>query len=91
MKRLLLAFCLACMAFQGIQAQTTVKKVVLQGFWWDYYNNNYHERWANYLTELAPRLKEIGVDAIWIPPTVKNQSSGYVGYSPFDHYDLGDK
>ena len=50
--------------------------------------------WANYLTELAPRLKGMGVDAIWIPPTVKNQDFGGfkgVGYAPFDHYDLGDK
>ncbi|MFM7310555.1 MAG: alpha-amylase domain-containing protein, partial [Flavobacteriales bacterium] len=72
-------------------AQTTVKKVVLQAFWWDYYNANYPDRWANYLTELAPRLREMGVDAVWIPPSSKNQSPYYVGYAPFDHYDLGDK
>jgi alpha-amylase len=91
MKKLILVLFIAALAASASQAQTTVKKVVLQGFWWDYYNNNYHERWANYLTELAPRLKSMGIDAVWIPPTVKNQSSGYVGYSPFDHYDLGDK
>lgn len=91
MKKLILVLLIAVLSASAFQAQTTVKKVVLQGFWWDYYNNNYHERWANYLTELAPRLKSMGVDAVWIPPTVKNQSSGYVGYSPFDHYDLGDK
>jgi alpha-amylase len=33
----------------------------------------------------------MGIDAIWIPPSVKNESPYYVGYSPFDHYDLGDK
>ncbi len=91
MKKLILLLFIAVLSASAFQAQTTVKKVVLQGFWWDYYNNNYHERWANYLTELAPRLKSMGIDAVWIPPTVKNQSSGYVGYSPFDHYDLGDK
>ncbi len=68
-----------------------LKKVVLQAFWWDYYNANYHNNWSNYLTELAPRLKLMGVDAIWIPPISKNESPTYVGYSPFDHYDLGDK
>jgi alpha-amylase len=76
------------------QAQTThVKKVVFQSFWWDYKNDNFPNGWANYLTELAPRLKSMGVDAVWIPPTVKNQDSGTkgVGYAPFDHYDLGDK
>jgi len=74
------------------QAQTTVKKVVLQGFWWDYYNNNYPFKWADYLAELAPRLKTMGVDAVWIPPTPKNKNAtNDVGYSPFDQYDLGDK
>lgn len=72
-------------------AQTKVKKVVFQGFWWDYKNNNFSNRWSNYLTELAPRLKTIGIDAIWVPPSYKNGSPGSVGYSPFDQYDLGDK
>ena len=91
MKRIFLAFSFIMFLFPVLNAQVTVKKTVLQAFWWDYYNNNYHERWANYLTELAPRLKSMGIDAIWIPPSSKNQSSGYVGYAPFDHYDLGDK
>lgn len=74
------------------QAQTNVKRVVLQGFWWDYYNANYPFKWADYLAELAPRLKAMGVDAIWIPPTPKNKNAtNDVGYSPFDQYDLGDK
>src|SRR6185295_360470 len=79
---------LACSAF----AQTTkVKKVLLQGFWWDYWNSNFPNGWSNYLTELAPRLKAMGIDAIWIPPAYKNSSTGSVGYGPFDQYDLGDK
>lgn len=74
-----------------VQAQTShVKKVVVQGFWWDYWNTNYPDGWANYLTELAPRMKAMGVDAVWIPPSVKNNGK-VVGYAPFDHYDLGDK
>jgi alpha-amylase len=86
---ILLAFVL-CVSSQVV-SQTTVKKVVLQAFWWDYYNSNYTDQWANYLAELAPRLKSMGIDAIWIPPTPKNESPYYVGYAPFDHYDLGDK
>ena len=76
---------------KNIHAQTTVKKVVLQAFWWDYRNNNYPSGWANYLAELAPRLKQLGIDAVWIPPSSKNENVNYVGYSPFDQYDLGDK
>ena len=81
-----------CLLSPAVQAQTTVKRVVLQGFWWDYYNNNYVFKWADYLAELAPRLKAMGVDAVWIPPTPKNKNAtNDVGYSPFDQYDLGDK
>ena len=73
-------------------AQTTVKKVVLQGFWWDYTNGNFRNRWADYLVELTPRLKGLGIDAVWIPPAVKNDGgTNSVGYAPFDGYDLGDK
>jgi glycosidase len=91
MKRILYALVLSFMLVNSTWAQTTVKKVVLQGFWWDYRNDNYINRWANYITELAPRLKSMGIDAVWIPPSVKNENPNYVGYSPFDHYDLGDK
>jgi alpha-amylase len=73
------------------QVNPTNRQVVLQAFWWDYWNSNYPNGWANYLTELAPRLAELGVDAVWIPPTIKNSGTNSVGYSPFDHYDLGDK
>jgi alpha-amylase len=70
--------------------ETQAQQVVLQGFWWDYHNNNYPNQWANYLADLAPRLKAMGINAVWIPPTIKNSNQGN-GYSPFDNYDLGDK
>ncbi len=73
-----------------LQAQP-VKRVALQGFWWNYRNNNYPQGWANYLIDLAPRLRAIGVQAVWVPPSIKNANPFSVGYSPFDHYDLGDK
>jgi len=73
-------------------AQTTqIKKVIFQAFWWNFKNDNYPSSYANYLAELAPRLKQIGFDAIWIPPSYKNYSPTYVGYGPMDQYDLGDK
>lgn len=78
----------------NVQAQsksTYVSKVVLQGFWWDYWNSNYRYNWCSYLTDMAPRLKAVGIDGIWIPPFVKAGSGGDVGYGPFDPYDLGDK
>jgi alpha-amylase len=77
--------------FGTAQENNPKRQLVLQGFWWDYWNANYPNDWANYLTELAPRLKELGIDAVWIPPTVKNTGTNSVGYAPFDNYDLGDK
>jgi alpha-amylase len=92
MKKSLL-FCWSLLFVVQITAQInpTNRQVVLQAYWWDYWNTNYPNGWANYLTELAPRLAQLGVDAIWIPPTIKNSGTNSVGYSPFDHYDLGDK
>lgn len=75
----------------GTNVNPTNRQIVLQGFWWDYFNANYPDGWANYLAELAPRLKSLGIDAVWIPPTIKNTGTNSVGYAPFDHYDLGDK
>lgn len=96
MTKKILTYCLGVaillLTFQTSgNSQQKVKKVLLQSFWWDYWNNNFPYGWANYLTELAPRLKAAGIDAIWIPPSMKNSTPGSVGYSPFDIYDLGDK
>ncbi len=87
----LLFCCVFLLSSRGASQTTRVKKVVLQGFWWDYWNDNFPNAWSNYLTELAPRLKKLGIDAVWIPPAYKNATPANVGYSPFDFYDLGDK
>ena len=89
------SFLLVCL-FSSIlsclgQKNQTNRQVLLQGFWWDYYHNDYNNNWSNYLVKLAPRLKEIGLDAIYVPPSIKNKASFDMGYAPFDHYDLGDK
>ena len=39
----------------------------------------------------APRLKELGFTAIWLPPACKASSGGYsTGYDIYDLYDLGE-
>lgn len=73
-RTLLLFLLLTCsLSFPSPAWSQTTKRVVLQGFWWDYWNNNYPFAWANYLADLAPRLSELGIDAVWIPPTIKNE------------------
>src|SRR5262249_27846102 len=91
-RRLILCGLALCLFAAPALANPWNGKVVLQGFWWNYWNNNYPNDWATYLADLAPRLRALGIDAVWIPPTVKNKdATGSVGYAPFDHYDLGDK
>lgn len=95
MKRLLLfSFTTILSSFFSI-VSSQESKVVLQAFWWKYWNSNYPSSYSNYLAEMAPRLREMGIDAVWIPPSVKGpyfqQDSTRMRYAPFDHYDLGDK
>lgn len=91
MLKYLIYLIIISLSLNSIQGQNSPnRQVVLQGFWWDFKNNQYLSGWSNYLTELAPRLKALGIDAVWIPPTIKSANKG-VGYNPFDHYDLGDK
>lgn len=92
LRRLLFLLLLPLLFFSVTLAQNPWNgKVVLQAFWWDYWNNNYPNGWYNYLADLAPRLRDMGIDAVWIPPSIKNAGTNSNGYSPFDHYDLGDK
>jgi len=91
MKKLLLVVMFAFVSVLGFAQNPWNGKVVVQGFWWNYWNNNYSNSYADYLTELAPRLRDMGIDLVWVPPASKNAGTNMVGYSPFDHYDLGDK
>ena len=61
------------------QSNPSNRQVVLQGFWWDYFNSNYSYRYADYLSDLAPRLRSLGIDAIWIPPSIKNKNKKLKG------------
>ncbi len=43
------------------------------------------------IKEDAPRLKELGFTAIWLPPAFKAAAGGYsTGYDIYDLYDLGE-
>ena len=88
-----IAFICSLLILLSYSAQTlnTSKQITLQAYWWDYFNSNYSYKYADYLSALAPRLRSIGIDAVWIPPTIKNKQIVDMGYAPFDHYDLGDK
>lgn len=44
-------------------ARADPPQVLLQGFWWNYWNTHPPAAWADYLARLAPRLRERGIDA----------------------------
>ena len=78
------------------EAMAPTRMVVFQAYWWDCRNDNYpggdKGGWYTYLAGLVPRLREMGVDAIYLPPPSKGASGGFsMGYDPYDHYDLGIK
>jgi alpha-amylase len=94
----LLACAAAVVALLTLSVETTRAenpwngKVVLQAFWWDAWNERYPQDWYTYLAKLAPRLRDLGFDGMWIPSPVKgNAGVNSMGYDVFDHYDLGEK
>ncbi|WP_068776636.1 alpha-amylase [Paenibacillus sp. FJAT-26967] len=44
----------------------------------------------NRLKEMAPELKRLKIDSVWIPPVTKGQSDQDTGYGVYDLYDLGE-
>lgn len=62
--------------------------VMLQYFHWYYPQDG--SLW-NKLKADAHSLKQMGIDAIWLPPAFKGSAGGYsVGYDIYDLYDLGE-
>lgn len=80
-----------------IEANPWNAKVILQAFWWDCTNQRYQTSpdgtggWYTYLAKLAPRLRAMGFDGIWVPSPCKGANAKGMGYDLFDHYDLGNK
>jgi alpha-amylase len=101
--KLVLSLLLAFASIVQVSAQQkNPSRTLLQGFWWGSWSDKYPNAYYNYLTRMAPRLRMMGVDAIWVFPPQKAaqkevKSNFPLGltypkfYEPFDNYDLGDK
>lgn len=62
-------------------------KTIMQFFEWHLEPDGTH--WSR-LKEMAPRLKEIGITSVWIPPVTKASTPDNNGYAIYDLYDLGE-
>jgi len=65
----------------------TKNYTMMQYFEWHANGDGGH--WKR-LKEDAPKLKESGIDAIWLPPACKADHVTNTGYSIYDLYDLGE-
>ena len=61
--------------------------VMIQYFEWNLPADKKH--WKR-LADDAEHLKDIGINAVWIPPATKGTSDLDVGYGAYDLYDLGE-
>ncbi|MDB5273301.1 MAG: Alpha-amylase [Chitinophagaceae bacterium] len=66
----------------------TPNETIMQFFHWYYPADG--SLW-NKLKEEAPKLKEMGITTLWLPPAYKSCEGGYgVGYGVYDLFDLGE-
>ncbi len=62
-------------------------KVLFQAFEWFLPDDGAH--WDR-LRDMAPKLKEMGVGGVWLPPFCKATGTNDTGYGIYDLYDLGE-
>jgi alpha-amylase len=67
--------------------------VLLQGFHWflpgNFPGSNGRRLWQ-FLKDEADHYREVGIDAVWIPPAYKAEEIDSVGYDVYDHFDTGE-
>lgn len=64
-----------------------MQEVMMQAFEWDTPSDgNFYKN----LKKNAKRLKENGIDALWLPPMCKGSGDKDVGYGIYDLWDLGE-
>ncbi|KAF8586977.1 glycoside hydrolase family 13 protein, partial [Ramaria rubella] len=74
-------------ANQAYSSKQDVNYTLLQGFEWYVEGGGIH--W-NKVKEHVPKLADMGISAIWLPPPTKAAGQNSVGYDIYDVYDLGE-
>ncbi len=65
---------------------------MMQGWYWDYFQNGNYGTWINNLNAKAAELDDAGFKYIWLPPLSRSSTTNNIsnGYNPMDLYDLGE-
>ncbi len=72
------------------QPSESEKRILMQGFYWDCYNETGKGLWWNFLASKTSALAAAGITEMWLPVSSKGSSGGFsMGYDPYDYYDLG--
>jgi len=77
-------------ATAGVQqagAATELNKTMMQAFEWYVPDDGLH--W-NRLAAAAAPLADMGLSAMWVPPTYKGAMKGDTGYGVYDMWDMGE-
>jgi alpha-amylase len=71
-------------------ASATDSRVLMQGFYWDCFNESGNGNWWDSVSSKIPALASAGITEIWLPPAQKSYWQPSMGYDPYDYYDLGE-
>lgn len=66
-------------------SNSITSSVILQAYNWNSWRTH-NKKFFNYLTSKSHEIKQIGIDAIWLPPCSKSVSPQ--GYMPLNLYDI---
>jgi len=77
-----------CCSYGSLKPYTLENFTMLQFFEWYYPADG--SLWNHFKAE-AKRLKQIGIDSVWLPPAHKGmEGTASTGYDVYDIYDLGE-
>ena len=89
-KQLSFSLLLCCALAVHTRAQDV--DFMMQGWYWDYFQNGNFGTWINNLNAKATELDNAGFKHIWLPPLSRSSNANNIsnGYNPMDLYDLGE-
>jgi alpha-amylase len=84
--------CFALFLFLPLAAPAQNIDLMMQAWYWDYFQNGNFGNWANTLNSQVNDLADAGFKHIWLPPLSRSSTPNNFtnGYNPKDLYDFGE-